>query len=66
MLGFVPSISIETGVEEVKALIEKRGLDWTDPRFSNLAWLRQHGFGGLGRDCIDEAAEPGDPIEEVA
>ncbi len=66
VLGFEPSTTIEQGVDEIRALLEKRGLDWTDPRYSNLAWLKQNGFGGLGRDCIDEPAEPGDSIEEVA
>lgn len=66
VLGFVPSHTIEQGVDEVKALVEKARLDWTDPRYSNLAWLRQNGFGGLGRECLDEPAEPGDPIEQVA
>lgn len=66
VLGFEPSTTIEQGVDEIRSLLEKRGLDWTDPRYSNLAWLKRHGFGGLGRECVDEPAEPGDPIEEVA
>jgi nucleoside-diphosphate-sugar epimerase len=66
VLGFVPSHSIEQGVDEVKNLLEKYRLDWKDARYSNLAWLKQHGFGGLGRECIDEPAGPGETIEEVA
>ncbi len=66
VLGFVPQVTIDQGIDEVKALLEKRRLDWTDARYSNLAWLKQNGFGGLGRDCVDEPAEPGDPIEQVA
>jgi nucleoside-diphosphate-sugar epimerase len=66
VLGFEPSHTIEHGIDEVKALLEKRRLDWSDARYSNLAWLKEHGFGGLGRDCLDEPAEPGDPIEQVA
>lgn len=66
VLGFEPSTTIAQGVDEIRSLLEKRGLDWTDPRYSNLAWLKQQGFAGLGRECVDEPAEPGDPIEEVA
>lgn len=66
VLGFEPSTSIADGVDEVKALLEARGLAWTDPQYSNLAWLKQHGFGGLGRECVHETAKPGDPVEEVA
>jgi nucleoside-diphosphate-sugar epimerase len=63
VLGFEPQHTIENGVDEVKALVEKQRLDWTDPRYSNLAWLKARGFSGLGRDCLDE---PADPIEQVA
>jgi len=66
VLGFVPSRTIDCGVDEVKALLEKGRLDFTDTRYSNLAWLKANGFGGLGRGCLDEPAEPGDLIEEVA
>jgi len=66
VLGYVPATSIETGIDEIRSLLERTRLDWSDPRYSNLEWLRQHGFGGLGRDCVDEPAEPGDAIEEVA
>ena len=54
------------GIDEVKALIEKARLDFTDVRYSNLAWLKQNGFTGLGRECLDEPADPSDPIEQVA
>jgi nucleoside-diphosphate-sugar epimerase len=63
VLGFVPSHTIESGVDEVRMLLEKERLDWTDPRYSNLAWLRQHGFAGAGRECLDE---PAHSIEQVA
>lgn len=66
VLGFEPSHSIDDGIDEVKALIETERLDWTDVRYSNLAWLKQNGFSGLGRGCLDEPVEPGDPIEQVA
>ncbi len=66
VLGFVPAHTIENGIDEVKALLEKGRLDWTAPRYSNLGWLRQHGFGGLGRECLDEPADSSDPIEQVA
>jgi len=64
VLGFVPSHSIEGGVDEIKALLERDRLDWTDARYSNLAWLRQHGFRGFGRECVGE--QPEGSIEEVA
>lgn len=67
VLGFVPAHTIESGVDEVKALLEKDRLDWTDARYSNLAWLRQHGFAGFGRECLLEMNDPADSsIEEVA
>jgi nucleoside-diphosphate-sugar epimerase len=66
VLGFHASRTIEHGIDEVKGLLENGRLDWTDERYSNLGWLRKHGFGGLGRQCVDEAADPGDPIEQVA
>ncbi|MFN2375492.1 MAG: NAD-dependent epimerase/dehydratase family protein [Candidatus Binatia bacterium] len=66
VLGFVPSHSIEFGIDEVRALVEKKRLDWTEARYSNLAWLQQHGFGGLGRECLQEGAEPGSPVVQVA
>jgi nucleoside-diphosphate-sugar epimerase len=65
VLGFVPSHTIDSGIDEVKALLEKGRLDWTDIRYSNLAWLKANGFGGLGRDCLDEA-DSGDDIDQVA
>jgi nucleoside-diphosphate-sugar epimerase len=66
VLGFEPQFTIDQGVDEVKALIEKRRLDWTDARYSNLAWLKANGFSGLGRECVDEPVDPSDPIEQVA
>ncbi|HEY2773583.1 MAG TPA: SDR family oxidoreductase [Candidatus Binatia bacterium] len=66
VLGFTASVSIEQGIDEVKDLLERARIDWTDARYSNVGWLRHHGFGGLGRDCIDETADPSDAIEEVA
>ena len=66
VLGFEASHSINDGIDEVRALIEKDRLDWTDVRYSNLAWLKQNGFSGLGRGCLDEPADPSDPIEQVA
>jgi len=53
VLGFVPSHSIEQGIDEIRSLIEKDRLDWTDARYSNLAWLKKNGFAGLGRGCLD-------------
>jgi len=66
VLGFVASHTIEHGIDEVRAQLEKERLDFTDARYSNLAWLKMHGFGGLGRGCLDEPADPSDPIEQVA
>lgn len=59
VLGFVPSRTIEHGVDEVKALLEQKGLDFTQPVFSNLAWLKQHGFAGLGPACLTSAGPIG-------
>lgn len=63
VLGFVPSRGIEHGVDEIRSLLERGHLNWTDARYSNLKWLQSHGFGGFGRACLEE---PGDTIEDVA
>ncbi|HYC01377.1 MAG TPA: SDR family oxidoreductase [Candidatus Limnocylindrales bacterium] len=65
VLGFVPSRSIEQGVDEIKALLEKSPhMNWTDARYSNLKWLQAHGFAGEGRDCVQEVVD--EAIGEVA
>lgn len=63
VLGFVPSRSIDQGIDEVKALVEKPGIDWTNTLYSNLGWLRSNGFAGFGRACLDA---PAASIEQVA
>jgi nucleoside-diphosphate-sugar epimerase len=66
VLGFSPSHSIEQGIDEIRALIEKQRLDWTDPLYSNLAWLKKHGFGGLGPQCLEGSDGPAARIGQVA
>jgi len=48
VLGFVPSHSIESGVDEIKALLAHTAINWTDARYSNVKWLKTRGFGGEG------------------
>lgn len=66
VLGFEPAQTIEGGIDQVKALLEGGIADWTDARYSNLAWLKTRGFAGLGRDCLDEGPGPGESIDKVA
>ncbi len=58
VLGFVPSRSIEDGVDEIRDLLEKQSIDWTDPRYSNVKWLQAHGFGGTGRVPVEGEPHP--------
>lgn len=62
VLGYVPSRTIPDGVAEIKALLENEGIDWTDARYSNVKWLKAHGFSGEGRAFEDSRQ----PIEKVA
>ena len=57
VLGYVPSRTIEDGVHEIQALLEKNGIDWTDPRYSNVKWLKAYGFAGEGRGSFDEGRQ---------
>lgn len=66
VLGFIPSHSIEQGVEEVKDLVLNQKLDWKDLKYSNLGWLRKHGFRGVGPGCLDGPADPVHSIGKVA
>lgn len=66
VLGFVPSYSIEQGVDEVKALLADPNLDWKDLRYSNLGWLRKYGFRGLGPEGLDEPGQATNPVGKVA
>ncbi|MBI5506856.1 MAG: SDR family oxidoreductase [Deltaproteobacteria bacterium] len=63
VLGFTPTHTIENGVDEIKALIERGSINWTDARYSNVKWLQANGFGGEGRGFLEEARET---IGEVA
>lgn len=46
VLGFTARHRIEDGVREVRELLEAKTIDGEDPIYSNLKYLREHGFGG--------------------
>ena len=46
VLGFAPRHRIEDGVQEMAELFRTGRIDGSDPRYSNLAYLREFGFTG--------------------
>jgi nucleoside-diphosphate-sugar epimerase len=54
VLGFEPVFTIDQGIDEIRALVENDGLDWTAPRYSNLKHLQTAGFAGEGPGCLEQ------------
>jgi nucleoside-diphosphate-sugar epimerase len=46
VLGFTPRHTIEDGVREIRAFLERNDLNANDPVYSNLKHLSEHGFQG--------------------
>lgn len=52
VLGFEPTFSIEHGIDEIRSLVKDKGVDWTNPRYSNLKFLQAEGFAGEGPGAL--------------
>ena len=48
VLGFAARYRIEDGVQEIRRVLESGEIDGNDERFSNLKYLKAHGFHGEG------------------
>ena len=44
VLGFAARYRVEDGIREVRSMIERREIDGEDERYSNLKYLKMHGF----------------------
>jgi nucleoside-diphosphate-sugar epimerase len=44
VLGFAARYRVEDGIREVRTLIERKDIDGEDERYSNLRYLKTHGF----------------------
>jgi nucleoside-diphosphate-sugar epimerase len=57
VLGFVPRYRVEDGVREVRALLQGGAIDGEDERYSNLRYLKAHGFRRPRPEGVLDASE---------
>jgi nucleoside-diphosphate-sugar epimerase len=59
VLGFTTRYRVEDGIREVRALLERKEIDGDEDRYSNLRYLKQHGFRRPRPDgTVDVSAVP--------
>jgi hypothetical protein len=56
VLGFATRYRPEDGIREVRSLIERGEIDGDDEHYSNLAYLKAHGFRRLRPELAIDAA----------